>query len=161
LAQRINITWLLVAKYAFGFAIGFFLGLIAEVALVLPLEAWAGEKFGPRGWAAAVVPAAIGVVVMRWFGALDLTAELKRLKKARRKRPWDFTLMGTLALFWFLSLLGIVVLFGPFGFADNPAVWVQLMKMVAMTVAIVGLAAYLLYRSYRRLQKRRPQGSPP
>ena len=60
-------------------------------------------------------------------------------------------MVGTLTLFWLLSLLAIIILFGPFGLQDNFSTPVRLLKIVATTVVIAGLGAFLLRKELMKL----------
>lgn len=151
-------------QYGLGFLIGFFATMIAVIGLIMSIESLTGQPLPYKVPLALILSTAIGVLAARWIGSFDLSrffaekepkpatpAATPQPRAPRKRRPWSFHLMGTLILFWFLSLVAIIVLFGPFGFADDPRVGIRLLKMFVTTVAIAGLGAFLLRKELTKL----------
>ena len=154
-------------QYGPGFLIGCFATLTLSIGVIAGVEAMTGK---PIPFKIAIVPLAAigaGVLVARWIGRLDLarhfTAKDPEPKAAtpprpapppRQKEPWTFYLVGTLIAFWAISLAGIIILFGPFGFADDPSISIRLFKIAACTVAIAGLGGFLLRKEFAKLMSR-------
>ena len=136
-----------------GFLIGFFATMIAIIGLIMSIESLTGQPLPYKVPLALVLSIAIGVLAARWIGSYDLSRffAAREPKPSRKRRPWSFHLIGTLILFWFLSLVAIIVLFGPFGFADDPSIGIRLLKMFVTTVAITGLGAFLLRKELTKL----------
>ena len=147
-----------------GFLIGFFATMIAVIGLIMSIESLTGQPLPYKVPLALVLSIAIGVLAARWIGSYDLSrffaarepkpatpSATPQPRAPRKRRPWSFHLMGTLILFWFLSLVAIIVLFGPFGFADDPRTGIRLLKMFVTTVAITGLGAFLLRKELTKL----------
>lgn len=151
-------------QYGLGFLIGFFAAMIAGIGLIVSIESLLGQALPYKVPLALVLSTAIGVIAARWIGSFDLSrffaarepkpatpSAAPHAKPPRKRRPWSFHLIGTLILFWFLSLVAIIVLFGPFGFADDPRTGIRLLKMFVTTVAIAGLGAFLLRKELTKL----------
>ncbi len=149
-------------QYGLGFLIGFFAAMIAGIGLIVSIESLTGEAVPYKVPLALLLSVAVGVAVARWIGSFDLSRFITarepapkpaaaQPKRPRKRRPWSFHLIGTLILFWFLSLVAIIVLFGPFGFADDPRTGIRLLKMLVTTVAITGLGAFLLRKELTKL----------
>ena len=154
-------------QYGLGFLIGCFATLTLSIGVIAGIEAMTGL---PIPFKILIVPLAaigVGIVVARWIGRLDLARyfaardpEPKAPPKPRpapaprRKEPWTFYLVGTLISFWGISLAGIIILFGPFGFADDPSISIRLFKIAACTVAIAGLGGFLLRKEFAKLMSR-------
>lgn len=149
-------------QYGLGFLIGFFAMLIVAIGVIVGIESLTGTPLPYKPLIVLVPSLAAGVVVARWIGRIDLSkflpekpakapAEPKPAKPKRKKRPWSFHLVWTLTVFWFLSLVAIIILFGPFGFQDNYSVPVQLMKITACTILIAGLGVFLLRKELMKL----------
>lgn len=158
-------------QYGLGFLIGCFATLTLSIGVVAGIEAMTGKAIPFK---IAIVPLAaigVGILVARWIGRLDLARyftakdpEPKEPKEPKepppprpapkRKEPWTFYLVGTLIAFWAISLAGIIVLFGPFGFADDPSISVRLLKIAACTIAIAGLGGFLLRKEFAKLMSR-------
>ncbi len=154
-------------QYGLGFLIGCFATLTLSIGVIAGIEAMTGM---PIPFKILIVPLAaigVGIVVARWIGRLDLARyftardpEPKAPPKPRpapaprRKEPWTFYLVGTLISFWGISLAGIIILFGPFGFADDPSISIRLFKIAACTVAIAGLGGFLLRKEFAKLMSR-------
>ena len=149
-------------QYGLGFLIGFFAAMIAGIGLIVSIESLTGEVVPYKVPLALLLSVAVGVAVARWIGGFDLSrfvtarepapkSAAPQPKPSRKRRPWSFHLIGTLILFWFLSLVAIIVLFGPFGFADDPRTGIRLLKMFVTTVAITGLGAFLLRKELTKL----------
>ena len=150
-------------QYGLGYLIGFFGTLILEVALLVGVESLLKRAVGMGGVGLLVIPAVVGLPVARWLGPLDWAALLAGNRrstqptKPKPKRPWDFKLVGVLALFWFLSLLAVIVLFGPFGLNDNPPPEIRFLKIVVATVVICGIGAFLLRKEILKLMSGSPK----
>jgi len=157
-------------QYGLGFLIGCFATLTLSIGVIAGIEAMTGKAIPFK---IAIVPLAAigaGVLVARWIGRLDLaryfTARDPERKEPKapppprpapapkRKEPWTFYLVGTLIAFWAISLAGIIILFGPFGFADDPSISIRLFKIAACTVAIAGLGGFLLRKEFAKLMSR-------
>jgi hypothetical protein len=150
-------------QYGLGYLLGAFAALIVEVVLVIGLESLFRRSLGISSVALLPVPLLAGVPVARWIGPLDWAAILSGQSKAARaarppkpKGPWNFKLVGTLALFWFLSLLAIIALFGPFGLADNTSTFIRVAKILVTTVVIVGIGAFLLRKELTKVMSGTP-----
>jgi len=148
-------------QYGLGYLLGVFAALIVEVALVVGVESMFRRSLGISSAALLPLPLLAGVPVARWIGPLDWAAILSGQSKAARpqkpKGPWNFKLVGTLALFWFLSLVAIIVLFGPFGLADNTSTFVRVAKILVTTVVIVGIGAFLLRKELTKVMSGTPK----
>jgi hypothetical protein len=150
-------------QHGIGFLIGLFATLILGIGVIAGIEAVIEKPLPLKVPLLLLLSVGAGVIVARWIGQYDLSRFIAarepkpvepKAPKVRRKaerRPWTFYLVGTLILFWFLSLVMIIVLFGPFGFADDPSVGVRLAKMAACTVAIIGLGGFLLRKEFAKL----------
>lgn len=154
-------------QYGLGFLIGCFATLTLSISMIAGIEAMTGV---PIPFKIAIVPLAaigVGILVARWIGRLDLAHYFtardpepkappppRPARAPKQKRPWSFHLVGTLIAFWAISLVGIIVLFGPFGFADDPSVSIRLLKIAACTVAIAGLGGFLLRKEFAKLMSR-------
>ncbi len=151
-------------QYGLGFLIGFFAAMIAAIGLIVSIESLIAQPLPYKVPIALVLSAAIGILAARWIASFDLSrffaekepklatpAATPQPRPPRKRRPWSFHLIGTLILFWFLSLVAIIVLFGPFGFADDPRTGIRLLKMLVTTVAIAGLGAFLLRKELTKL----------
>ncbi len=157
-------------QYGVGFLIGLFAMLILGIGVIAGIEALLGKPLAFKIPVLIVLAVAAGVLVARWIAQFDLSrfitarepksAEPKPPSKARPQRqkgPWSLHLVGTLIAFWAISLVGIIVLFGPFGFADDPSVAIRLLKIACCTVAIAGLGGYLLRKEFTKLMSRSPK----
>ncbi|MBM3533136.1 MAG: hypothetical protein FJX60_08900 [Alphaproteobacteria bacterium] len=147
-----------------GFLIGLFAMLLLGIGLIAGIEAVIGKPLAFKIPILLVLAVMAGVLTARWVARFDLsrfvTAREKRPKPpppppkagpAAQKRPWTFYLVGTLIAFWAISLAMIIVLFGPFGFADDPSLGIRLAKIAACTVAIAGLGGFLLRKEFAKL----------
>jgi 4-amino-4-deoxy-L-arabinose transferase-like glycosyltransferase len=144
-----------------GFLIGFFAALILAIGVIAGIEAIIDKPLPFKIALTLTLAFTSGVIAARWIGSFDLSrfvtarepkpVEPKPPKPPRKRRPWSFYLVGTLILFWFLSLVMIIVLFGPFGFADDPSLTVRLLKIAACTVAIAGMGGFLLRKEFAKL----------
>jgi hypothetical protein len=146
-------------QHGLGFLIGFFAMLILAIGIIVGIESLTGTPLPYKPLIVLVPSLGLGVLVARWVGGIDMSKLLpEKAEKApkpprpkRKRRPWSFHLIWTLTVFWFLSLVAIIVLFGPFGFQDNYSVPVQLMKITACTVMIAGLGVFLLRKELLKL----------
>jgi hypothetical protein len=154
-------------QYGLGFLVGLFVALIVGIGAVAGIEAVIDRPMPFKIPILIALALGAGVLAARWIGRLDLSrfftqraaapkaepspAPKTKAKPARPKRPWTFHLVGTLIAFWFLSLVAIIVLFGPFGFADDPSVGIRLAKIAACTIAIAGLGGFLLRKEFAKL----------
>ena len=154
-------------QYALGFLIGFFATLTLAIGVVAGIEAMTGRALPFKVLLVPAAAIAVGIVAARLIGRLDLTgyftARYPRAnapppppapRQPRQKRHWSFHLVGTLMAIWAVALVGIIVLFGPFGFADTPSAGVRLLKILACTVAIIGLGGFLLRKEFAKLMSR-------
>jgi hypothetical protein len=148
-------------QHGLGFLIGFFAMLIAAIGVIVGIESLTGTPLPYKTLIVLVPSLGVGVVVARWVGGIDLSKMFPAKpatppaaappRPKRKRRPWSFHLIWTLTVFWFLSLVAIIILFGPFGFQDNYSVPVQLMKITACTVLIAGLGVFLLRKELLKL----------
>ncbi|MBM3545790.1 MAG: hypothetical protein FJX54_02455 [Alphaproteobacteria bacterium] len=151
-------------QYGIGFLVGLFAMLLLGIGVIAGIEALIEKPLAFKIPILLVLAVGMGVLVARWAGQHDLsrfvTAREKRpeapppppkVRPATKKRPWTFYLVGTLIAFWGLSVAMIILLFGPFGFADDPSLGIRLAKMAACTVAIVGLGGFLLRKEFAKL----------
>lgn len=143
-------------QHVLGYAIGFFAALIAEIGLLIGIESLLERSIGLSGLSLLLVPTLVGIPVARWFGPLDWVSLLSgqrddQPKPPKPKSPWNFKLIGTLALFWFLSLLAVIVLFGPFGLENNTSTVVRILKIAVTTVVIAGIGGFLLRKELTKL----------
>lgn len=162
-------------QYGFGFLIGFLGALILCIGAIMGVESLIGRPMPLKVPLTILISIGAGVVVSRWIGRLDLSRFVAAPAKAapepapapeepakpahaapRRRKPWSFDLVGTLITFWAISLAGIIVLFGPFGFSDDPSLGIRLLKMVVLTVAIAGLGVVLLRKELAKLMSTPP-----
>ena len=160
-------------QYGLGFLIGCFATLTLAIGVVAGIEAMTGKAIPFKIVIVPLAAIGIGILVARWIGSLDLARyftakepEPKEPKEPKapppprpapqpkRKEPWTFYLVGTLISFWGISLAGIIILFGPFGFADDPSISIRLFKIAACTVAIIGLGGFLLLKEFAKLMSR-------
>jgi hypothetical protein len=150
-------------QYGLGFLIGFLAVLIVGIGAVVAIEAVIGSAL-PFKVLLVLVPSMVsGYFVSRWIGGMDLASMFPERPKTppppahpapvrkRQRRPWSFHLVGTLSLFWFLSLVTIIVLFGPFGFENDFSTPIRLLKIGATTIVIAGLGAFLLRKELMKL----------
>ena len=153
-------------QYGLGFLIGFFAALTLGIGIVAGIEAIIDKPLPFKIALVLVLSIGAGVLVARWLGQFDFSRFVTarepkpkpepakptpRPKAQRERRPWSFYLVGTIILFWLGSLVMIIVLFGPFGFADDPSIGIRLAKMAACTVAIAGLGGFLLRKEFAKL----------
>jgi hypothetical protein len=148
-------------QHGLGFLIGFFAMLILAIGVIVGIESLTGTPLPYKTLIVLVPSLAVGVVVARWVGSIDLSkmfpasppkpTAAKPPRAKRPRRPWSFHLVWTLTVFWFLSLVAIIILFGPFGFQDDYSVPVQLMKITACTILIAGMGVFLLRKELMKL----------
>jgi len=147
-----------------GFLVGLFATLILGIGVIAGIESMIEKPLAFKIPVLLTLAIAIGVMMARWVAQFDLSrfvtsSEKKpearppppKVRPATKKRPWTFYLVGTLIAFWAISLAMIILLFGPFGFADDPSLGIRLAKMVACTVAIAGLGGFLLRKEFAKL----------
>jgi hypothetical protein len=157
-------------QYVVGFLIGLFAMLILGIGVIAGVEALIGKPLAFKIPVLILLAVVAGILVARWIAQFDLSRFITarepkpvepppppRTKAQRKRSPWSFHLVGTLIVFWAISLVGIIVLFGPFGFADDPSVGIRLLKIVSCTVAIAGLGGYLLRKEFTKLMSRSPK----
>jgi MFS family permease len=147
-----------------GFLVGLFAMLLLGIGVIAGIEALIEKPLPFKIPILLVLAVVTGVLTARWVAQFDLsrfvTAREKKpeapppppkIRPTTKKRPWTFYLVGTLITFWAVSLVMIIVLFGPFGFADDPSLGIRLAKMAACTVAIAGLGGFLLRKEFAKL----------
>ncbi len=150
-------------QHAIGFLIGLFAMLILGIGAIAGVEAMTGKPLPFKIPLLLALSVGVGVVIARWVGQHDLSRfitarekkpvepKVPKVRPKAERRPWTFYLVGTLIAFWGISVMMIIVLFGPFGFADDPSVGIRLAKMAACTVAIIGLGGFLLRKEFAKL----------
>lgn len=154
-------------QYVVGFLIGLFAMLILGIGVIAGIEALIGKPLTFKIPVLIILASASGILVARWIASFDLSRFITArepkpveppsppmARPRRQKSPWSFHLVGTLIVFWAISLIGIIILFGPFGFADDPSVGIRLLKIASCTVAIAGLGGYLLRKEFTKLMSR-------
>jgi hypothetical protein len=150
-------------QHGIGFLIGLFAMLILGIGVIAGVEAVVATALPFKVPLLLLLSVGAGIVVARWVGQHDLSRfiaarepkavepKAPKVRPKTERRPWTFYLVGTLIMFWGISLAMIIVLFGPFGFADDPSVGIRLAKMGACTVAIIGLGGFLLRKEFAKL----------
>jgi len=157
-------------QYVVGFLIGLFATLIVGIGVIAGIEALIERPLAFKIPILIILSGFAGILVARWIASFDLSRFITarepkpaeppptpKVRVQRNKSPWSFHLVGTLIAFWAISLVGIIVLFGPFGFADDPSVGIRLLKIACCTVAIAGLGGYLLRKEFTKLMSRSPK----
>lgn len=153
-------------QYVVGFLIGLFTTLIVGIGVIAGVEALIEKPLAFKIPILIILAGFAGILVARWIASFDLSRFITarepkpaeppppKIRPQRKRSPWSFHLVGTLIAFWAISLVGIIVLFGPFGFADDPSVGIRLLKIAACTVAIAGLGGFLLRKEFAKLMSR-------
>lgn len=155
-------------QYVVGFLIGLFATLIVGIGAIAGVEALIERPLAFKIPILIILAGFAGILVARWIASFDLSRFITarepkpaepppKMRVQRKKSPWSFHLVGTLIAFWAISLVGIIILFGPFGFADDPSVGIRLLKIASCTVAIAGLGGYLLRKEFTKLMSRSPK----